>query len=182
MRVISGKVRGLALKTIEGNSTRPTRDMVREALFSIIVNHVPGSNFLDLFAGSGAIGIEALSRGAKYSMFIDKNPECIKIIKENLKKANFIEQAEVCLIDYKKAISKLDENMYDIIYIDPPYNKKMGIDAINMISEKNVLTNDGIIVLETDTDEPVPDTVGQYEKFNYKRYGRNILSLFRRKG
>ena len=182
MRIISGKVRGLSLKTIDSDSTRPTRDMVREALFSILMNQVPESNFLDLFAGSGAIGIEALSRGANFCMFIELNPQCIKIIKENIEKARFQEQAEVYHVDYKKAINKLNEEMFDIIYVDPPYHQEMGIDAIARISEKNALKGDGIIVLETDTNEVVPDEIGRYEKFNYKRYGRNILSLFKRKG
>ena len=181
MRVIAGKVRGLTLKTIDGDSTRPTRDMVREALFSILANDVPDSCFLDLFAGSGAMGIEALSRGANFSMFVDLNPKCIHVIKDNLEKAKFMENAEVYNTDYKKAISKLKENMFDIIYIDPPYNKEMGIDAIDRLSEKNVLKDGGIIILETDTNEVVPEQIGRYEKFNYKRYGRNILSLFRRK-
>ena len=182
MRVIAGKVRGLTLKTIDSDSTRPTRDMVREALFSILANYVPDSYFLDLFAGSGAMGIEALSRGASFSMFIDLNPKCTRVIKENLEKAKFLEASEVYNTDYKKAIQKLSENKFDIIYIDPPYNKEMGVDAINRLSDKNVLKDGGVIVLETDTNEVVPDEIGRYEKFNYKRYGRNILSLFRRKG
>lgn len=182
MRVISGSAKGLNLKTIEGNSTRPTRDMVKEALFSILMNQIQNSSFLDLFSGSGAIGIEALSRGAKFCMFIDLNPACIKVIKENIEKAKFNDFSEVYNTDYKKAINKLKEESFDIIYIDPPYNKEMSVDAIRLISEKNILTKDGIIVLETDTNELVPDSIGIYEKFNYKRYGRNILSLFRRKG
>lgn len=182
MRIISGKVRGLTLKTIDGDSTRPTRDMVREALFSILMNQVSGCAFLDLFAGSGAIGIEALSRGAEFCMFIDSNPQCIKVIKENIEKARFKENTEIYNTDYKIAIKKLKKSMFDIIYIDPPYNHEMGIDAINRLSDVDVLKNDGVIILETDTNEIVPDEIGRYEKFNYKRYGRNILSLFRRKG
>ncbi|MBQ9314367.1 MAG: 16S rRNA (guanine(966)-N(2))-methyltransferase RsmD [Clostridia bacterium] len=159
MRIISGKVRGLTLKTIDGDSTRPTRDMVREAVFSILMNHVPECYFLDLFAGSGAMGIEALSRGAKFSMFIDLNPKCVKVIKENLEKAKYVDSSEVYNTDYKKALNKLNEEMFDIIYVDPPYNKEMGIDAINVISEKNILKEDGIIVLETDTNEYVPEVI-----------------------
>lgn len=181
MRVIAGKVRGLTLKTIDGDSTRPTRDMVREALFSILCNNISGAYFLDLFAGSGAIGIEALSRGAFFSMFVDLNPKCVRVIKENLEKAKFTDVSEVYNTDYKKAILKLSENMFDIIYIDPPYNKEMGLDSMSRLSERNVLKDGGVIILETDTNEFVPDVVGRYEKFNYKRYGRNILSLFRRK-
>ena len=182
MRVISGKAKGMTLKTIDGNLTRPTRDMVREALFSILINYVQDSTFLDLFAGSGAIGIEALSRGASFCMFIDSNPLCIKVIRENVEKAKFSTLSQIYNTDYKNAISKLEEQSFDIIYIDPPYNKEMGIEAIRLVSERNILKHKGIIILETDTNEVVPDIVGIYEKFNYKRYGRNILSLFRRKG
>lgn len=181
MRVVAGKARGLKLETIEGDSTRPTRDVVREALFSILMNYVPNCNFLDLFAGSGAIGIEALSRGAKYAMFIDLNPKCTRIIKRNLEKAKFVDLAEVYNTDYKNAINKMKSKSFDVIYVDPPYNKEMGIDAIKRLYEADVLSGDGIIVLETDTNENVPDEILGYEKFNYKRYGRNILSLFRRK-
>lgn len=159
MRVISGKARGLKLGTIEGDSTRPTRDMVKEALFSILMNEIPDSRFLDLFAGSGAIGIEALSRGADFCMFIDINPKCIRVIKDNIEKANFTEIAEIYNTDYKNALNKIKANEFDIIYVDPPYNKNMGIDAINIISEKDILKENGIIVLETDTNETVPDTI-----------------------
>lgn len=182
MRVVAGKARGLTLETIEGDSTRPTRDVVREALFSILMNYIPDSRFLDLFAGSGAIGIEALSRGAASAMFVDLNSKCTQVIKRNLEKAKFSELAEVYNTDYKKAINKMKPKSFDVIYVDPPYNREMGIDAITRLYEADILGDDGIIVLETDTNEIVPDEILGYEKFNYKRYGRNILSLFIRKG
>lgn len=181
MRVISGKVRGLTLKTIQSDSTRPTRDMVREALFSILINQIPGCSFLDLFAGSGAVGIEALSRGAAFAMFIDNNPQCTQMIRENIAKARMTECAEVYHTDYQKALNKIKEHSFDIIFIDPPYHHEMGIDAIQRISNQNLLKEDGIIVWETDTDEVVPDEIGKFTKFNYKRYGRNRLSFFKRK-
>ena len=156
--------------------------MVREALFSILMNYVPKSEFLDLFAGSGAIGIEALSRGANSCTFVDIDRKCVDVIKENVEKAKFSDYSSIYNMDYKQAISKFSEGCYDIIYVDPPYNKNMGVDSIEMISNKNILKNNGIIILETDTKENVPDEIGRYERFNYKRYGRNILSLFRRKG
>ena len=102
MRVVAGKARGLTLETIEGDSTRPTRDVVREALFSILMNYIPDSRFLDLFAGSGAIGIEALSRGAASAMFVDLNSKCTQVIKKNLEKAKFSELAEVIIQIIKK--------------------------------------------------------------------------------
>ncbi len=182
MRIIAGKKKGLNIKTIDGDSTRPTRDMVREALFSILTNKIYDSRFLDLFAGSGAIGIEALSRGSTFAVFTDINYKCVRVIEENITKAGFNEQAQVYNADYKLALKKLKENKFDIIYIDPPYNKGMGIDAIEKISEYQLLSEDGVLILETDTNEEVPNEIGIYEKYNNKRYGRNILNLFRRKG
>lgn len=123
MRIVAGKRKGLVIKSIDSDSTRPTRDMVREALFSILTNKIMDSKFLDLFAGSGAIGIEALSRGATEAFFADTNPKCIAVIKENLEKAKFNEQAKVFNSDYKLVLKKLQGNKFDIIYIDPPYNK-----------------------------------------------------------
>ena len=182
MRVIAGKARGLTLNTIDGDSTRPTRDMVREAIFSILAFKIPDCNFLDLFSGSGAMGIEAISRGAKSATFIDINPECIKVISKNIEKAKFLEYSKVYNTDYKNAIKKFGNHSFDIVFVDPPYNKEMGIDAITRLSENDILSDGGVIILETDTNEIVPDEIGRYEKFNYKRYGRNILSFFRRKG
>ena len=182
MRIVAGKRKGLVIKSIEGESTRPTRDMVREALFSILVNDINEAKFLDLFAGSGAIGIEALSRGASEAWFSDINPKCTRIINENITKAKFNDQAKVFNTDYKLVLKKLQGSKFDIIFIDPPYNQGLGIDAINKISEYDILSDYGIIILETDTNEEVPDEIGIYEKYNYKRYGRNILNLFRRKG
>lgn len=181
MRVVSGKARGLQLKTIEGDSTRPTKDMVKEALFSILMNKTPDSVFLDLFAGSGAIGIEALSRGVSKAYFSDSNIECIKVIEYNLAKAKMQQDAVVLRRDYLDMIDEIKEVKFDIIFIDPPYNKGLGIKAIERISSYNLLKIDGILVLETDDIETVPDTIEKYERFNYKKYGRNVLNFYKRK-
>ena len=181
MRVVSGNLRGMKLNTIEGETTRPTRDIVKEALFSIIQSYVPDAVVLDLFAGSGAIGIEALSRGSKEAIFVDLNPKCVAVIRENIQKAKLSEVSRIYNTDYKMALKKLQGEKIDIIYVDPPYHKEMGIDAIEKISEYDLLADNGLIVIETDTNEEVPEFIGKYEKFNYKRYGRNILSLYRRK-
>ena len=146
------------------------------------MNYVDDAVFLDLFAGSGAIGIEAISRGAKEAIFIDLNPKCVKVIKENVEKGRILDCSRIYNTDYKMALKKLQGEKIDIIFVDPPYNKQMGVDAIEKISEYDLLTDEGIIILETDTNEDVPELIGRYEKYNYKRYGRNILSLFRRNG
>lgn len=184
MRIIAGKRKGLIIKTIDEDSTRPTKDMVREALFSILTNDTYGSKFLDLFAGSGAVGMEALSRGASAALFVDLNPKCIEVIKENLEKAHMQEDAEVWKSDYQTALEKMnDKNLrFNLIYIDPPYHHGYGIDAIQKISDYDLLMDDGKIIFESDTDEEVPEEIGKFERYNYKRYGRNRLNLFRRKG
>ena len=178
MRVVAGKARGLKLRTIEGDSTRPTKDMVKEALFSIIYDKIQDSVFLDLFAGSGAIGIEALSRGAKEAFFIDVNKECTKIIEENISKAKMMEYSTIYNLDYNTALDKLMNIKFDVIFIDPPYNKGIGLKAIENISEKNILADDGIIVYETDEIEDIPEKIGRYKRYNYKKYGRNILNFY----
>ena len=181
MRVVSGKVRGLQLKTIESDSTRPTKDMVKEALFSILMSKTPDSIFLDLFAGSGGIGIEALSRGAEKAYFSDNNIECIKVIKDNLTKARLIDDAIVFHCDYQKMLEEIKEVKFDIIFIDPPYNRGLGIKAIERISSYNLLKTNGVLILEADEVEEIPDTIGMYERFNYKKYGRNVLNFYKRK-
>ena len=181
MRIVAGRARGLKLKTIEEYSTRPTKDMVKEALFSIIMDYIPDSIVLDLFAGSGGIGIEAISRGAQKCYFIDSNKACIDVIKENLTKAKFLEDSEVLYSDFDKALDKLKDTKFDIIYIDPPYNQGLGLKAINKISSYDMLNSIGVLVFETDSIEDVPEVIGKYEKFKEKKYGRNVLSFFLRK-
>ena len=180
MRIVSGSRRGLKLRSIEGDSTRPTKDMVKEALFSIIQEYTIDAVFLDLFAGSGGIGIEALSRGAKECYFNDNNKECIDVIKENLSKANLEEGAIVYNLDYLDMIEKVRNVSFDIIYIDPPYNKGMGIKAIEKISSYDLLKTSGVLVFETDTFENAPDIIGNYKKFKSKNYGRNYLSFYQK--
>lgn len=178
MRVIAGKARGLTLKTIDGESTRPTRDMVREALFSILIDKVPECTFLDLFAGSGAIGIEALSRGADSAYFCDANKACIDIIKANLEKAKMVDQAQVFYGDYLTILGRLKNKKFDLIFVDPPYNKGMGVLAIEKVSQEELLADNGIIIYETDKVEVVPEVIGKYKRYNHKKYGRNILSFY----
>ena len=182
MRVVSGKARGLKLKTIESDLTRPTKDMVKEALFSIVRNKNQDCVFLDLFAGSGAIGIEALSEGAKMCYFCDINKECFNVITENVEKAKFIEKSKIYNLDYISILDKIKDVKFDIIYIDPPYNKGLGLDAINRISQLAMLKDDGIIVFETDEEEKVPENIGNFKLNKQKKYGRNRLNFYSRSG
>lgn len=139
MRVISGIVKGTKLETLEGKSTRPTLDRVKEALFNILQIEVQDATVLDLFSGSGALGIESLSRGAKFSIMCDKSNEAIEIIKRNVKKTHFEEKVKIIKNDYKKAINILQDYKFDLIFIDPPYDANIGIEAIKDILKLDLL-------------------------------------------
>lgn len=155
--------------------------MVKEALFSTLYDRVLDSIFLDLFAGSGAIGIEALSRGAKEAYFCDISRDCVNIIKENVTKARVIDRAYICNSKYDEFLKNLKDVYFDIIFLDPPYNKNLGIEAIKIISSCNLLKKNGIIIYETDEIEQIPDFICNFERLKTKKYGRSILNFFSRK-
>lgn len=157
MRVIAGKARHLNLKTIEGNDTRPTTDRIKETLFNMINNRLYGIRFLDLFAGSGAIGIEALSRGAEYACFVENNAKAVKCIKENLKFTKLDGLAELMKCDVFTAVTKLDgKPSFDIIFMDPPYNKMLEKEVLLRLKDTTLVNEDTLIIveasLETDFD------------------------------
>lgn len=152
MRVISGKARGTKLNTIESNLTRPTLDRVKESLFNILQNSIEESIILDLFAGSGAIAIEFLSRGAKHAYLCDKSQEACKVIKNNLEKTKMFNDSTIINKDYKKCLYEFEKNniKFDIIFLDPPYESNFAVDAIKIIKELDLLKEQGNIIIETD--------------------------------
>ena len=180
MRVISGTAKGTKLNSIDDISTRPTLDRVKEPLFSMIQNYIPDANVLDLFAGSGALGIESLSRGAKHCTFCDKSYKSIQMLKENIKKTRMEEKSTIFNQDYKNCLAGLEEK-YDIIFIDPPYKQDIAVDAIKRILELNLLAEDGIIILETDEEERELEELKQVEieVYDKRKYGRVRLLFLR---
>ncbi len=134
--------------------------------------------FLIYFQEVGAIGIEALSRGAKECYFSDINPECIKVIKDNITRADFLKQAYIYKLDYFDMLDKVRNVSFDVIYVDPPYNKGFGVKAIERISSYDLLKKNGVLVFETDTGEDAPNLIGKYQKVKSKKYGRNFLSFY----
>ena len=152
MRVISGKARGTKLNTIDSSLTRPTLDRVKESLFNILQNDIEGSVILDLFAGSGAIAIEFLSRGARFAYICDKSYNACKIIKQNLEKTKLVESAMLLNKDYIKCLYELKNinEKIDIIFLDPPYEANLAVNAIKIIKELNILKEQGSIIIETD--------------------------------
>ncbi len=175
MRVITGSARGRRLKTLQGNDVRPTSDKVKEALFSIIQFDIEGRRVLDLFAGSGQLGIEALSRGAVHSVFIDRSREAADIIRENLKVTCFEDCSLVVNADALSYLSMCDIK-FDIVFVDPPYKSELAAAALKNV--ERILNPGAVVVCETAKEEVVPDRLGEYEAKKYK-YGNTVLSVYR---
>ena len=185
MRIISGTARGTKLYTLEGQITRPTLDRVKESLFNIIQNDIANSIFLDLFSGSGAIGLEAASRGAKKVILCDKSKEAIKIIEKNIEKTHLNKKVELYNIDYEALIKTKIKEKIDIVYIDPPYNSDFAIKSIKYIIEKELIDENSNIIIETDDDEKMLENLKniEVEITDKRKYGRAILIFLKiRKG
>ena len=179
MRVITGKARGVALKTPDGMATRPTSDRVKEALFSVIQFDIPGSHVLDLFGGTGQLGIEALSRGAKSAVFVDAAESACKLIQENLKKTKLAEDAKVVRSDYMEYLRRCKE-AFDIIFLDPPYAEVFLENSLNFISEIDILQTNGIIVTERPLDKELPWNFPGFTRSKDYKYGNTLITLFRK--
>lgn len=180
LRVISGSARGHKLKTIKGNTTRPTSDRVKESLFNIIAEYINGADVLDLYAGTGNLGIEALSRGANSAVFVDKSSECISIIQENLKHTKLIDKANLISGDANNTLNKLSQkNMaFDIIFLDPPYSKNFIKEILEIIEKNDIIKNDGIIIAEHDINDSVEEEIGKLKLVRSKKYGDTVLSFY----
>lgn len=153
MRVISGSAKRLQLKTLDGIDTRPTTDRIKETLFNMIAPGLYDCMFLDLFAGSGGIGIEALSRGAMEAVFVERNPKAMSYVKENLKYTKLNHKAITMSMDVMTALYKLEgEKEFDYIFMDPPYGQGMEEAVFSYLSESSLLSEEGIIILETSID------------------------------
>lgn len=186
MRVISGKARGKKLNSLDGITTRPTLDRVKESLFNIIQSKIEEANVLDLFAGSGALGIESLSRGAKTATFCDKSSDAIKIIKRNIEATKFTEQSTIINADYIFLLKKLakQNQKFDIIFLDPPFAKNIATVAVENIINMDLLTEDGILIIETNDlkrEEENLKNNKNVEIFDKRKYG-SIWLIFVRKG
>lgn len=178
MRVITGTARGRKLQEPTGAAIRPTSDMVKESLFSIIQFDIEGRRVLDLFAGTGQLGIEALSRGAASAVFVDDSPEAVKLIRANLKRCDFV--GEVVLGDALRYLERC--NPFDLIFIDPPYDTKLGDRALQKIYEFDILSNGGIIVCESTSEKVMPELDAPYFKRREYRYGKTKLTAYGKGG
>ncbi len=178
MHIISGKFKGRIIEMPKG--IRPSSDKVRESLFEILKNRIEGSKFLDLYCGSGAIGIEALSRGAKSVSFVDNSYNSIKILKKNLSALDILGQSIISI--YQKDVLnavKLFKEGFDIIFIDPPYYKEIAKNTLMAISNYDILARNTLIVVETYKKDILPEEVGILKKFRASIYGDTKLEFFK---
>lgn len=178
--MIAGTAKGHSLKTPKGGQTRPTTDMVKGALFNIIAEHLGGARVLDLFAGTGSLGIEALSRGAEFCTFVDSSRECIDLIRWNLKHTKLMDRSQVQLGDSLIWLGRVAGRQYDIVLLDPPYGRNLVVEALQRLSDGGFLSETGIIIAERDAKDNIPERMGDLKLFRNQSYGGSVLSFYRR--
>ncbi len=183
MRVIAGDKRSMPLKAPEGMNTRPTQDRTKETLFNVLQNDIPGCEFLDLFSGSGAIAIEALSRGARHAILVDNNKSALACIHDNLSFTKLLDVAEVLSMDVLTALNRLQgHGAFDIIFMDPPYDLEIEPQVLEILSESNYCMDDTIVVIEASLKrdwEFLNQT--DFEVYKVKKYKTNQHVFLRRK-
>ena len=179
MRVITGSARGRRLKELEGMETRPTTDRVKEGMFSALQFDIEGRRILDLFAGTGQLGIECLSRGAASAVFVDRRADAVKLIRENLKITDLTDRARVVSADSLEYLKSLREK-FDIILLDPPYEAGLLEPAIETIGKFDILAPHGIIVAEHPAGKVLPVLPAPYRLHKTYRYGKIGMTIFRR--
>lgn len=178
MRVIGGKYKGRYLVNFQADHIRPTTDRVKESLFNILQSYIDGAEVLDLFAGTGNLGIEALSRGAQKVTFVEKNPKSLQLIKENLKALKIEEEYEIQKQDVMKFLKSTGDLQYDLIFIDPPFTEKMAHDVMELLCQSQILKPGGILAIESAKKERMEDQYGSLIRHDKRDYGDKILSLF----
>lgn len=177
MRIISGKYRGKKLLSPKGDRVRPTTDMVKENVFNLLTRDINDSSFLDLFAGSGAIGIEAISRGAKRVVFVDKDRESMEYVRRNLSLID--ERAETMTSDYLSAINKLKGDKFDIIYVDAPYDMHILDEVLEAVKVNNILIDNGQVIYESLAKTNQKSGLSDYELVKSRRYGSVVIDIYR---
>lgn len=175
MRVITGSARGRKLEQLSGDDVRPTTDRVKEAVFSIIQFNIQGRRFLDLFAGSGQMGIEALSRGAAEAVFVDNRRESVEVVKRNLKTTGFDKNSRVIPME---SISYLSANRepFDIVFLDPPYGTGLLQNALEKV--ESVMRKGGIVMCESPFTEELPDKLTEFVKYREYKYGKIKITTY----
>lgn len=181
MRVIGGEAKGRRLKVPRGRATRPTADLVRESLFNILAPRVAGARVLDLFAGSGGVGIEALSRGASEAVFVESDPRALAALKENLDALGLVDRARVIGRNAVRALEGLRASgeRFDLIFADPPYHGPLAGETLAALTDGALLTPHGVLVMEHFAKHPLPKSAGVLRAVRTRRFGESSLTFFR---
>ncbi|QHI73822.1 16S rRNA (guanine(966)-N(2))-methyltransferase RsmD [Aminipila terrae] len=177
MRIIAGDLKGRRLTSPKDEKVRPTSDKVKEAIFSMISDTYYDEMVIDLFAGTGNLGIEAISRGARHCYFGDKSKDSLALIRENINTCKVQDKATVIAGDYEMVLKRISGKA-QIIFLDPPYKDGLMISCIELINDMDLLTEDGYIVAEHSLDEKLPENIGKYQKIKEKRYGKIAVSIY----
>lgn len=181
VRVIAGSARGLKIKTVPSEKTKPTLDRVKESMFSILTGEISQRTVLDLFSGNGGLGIEALSRGAKFAYMNDYNRTCVQIIRENLTHTGFMKRAELSSLDYREALKQYGRagKKFGLVLLDPPYGQGFIPDVLAQISSLHLWEPNCTVMCEHGKEEILPDAVGFFVKEKIRSYGTVSLTLYR---
>ncbi len=181
MRIIGGKYKGFRIKTRKGSSTRPLMARVKKSFFSIIMHELEGARFLDLFAGSGVVGLEALSRGAASCVFVDQNSRCINIIKDNVRQLGLKESVRVIKKRVSTAVNMLESEKehFDIIFIDAPYDTPLTRETVEFIGESSIMHEGTLVIAKVRKDTDMPDHAGALSLHRTQTYGDTALLFYR---
>lgn len=177
MRIIAGDLKGRKLESPKDNRVRPTSDKVKEAIFNIIANFYYDEVVIDLFAGTGNFGIEAISRGARHCYFGDKSRDSLALIRENISKCRVQDKSTIIAGDYEMVLKRIPEKA-QIIFLDPPYKDGLMISCIELINDLDLLEEDGYIIAEHSVSEKLPEVVGKYQLVKEKKYGKIAVSIY----
>ena len=177
MRIIAGDLKGRRLFTPYDNRIRPTTDKVKESIFNIIVEYVEDSVVVDLFSGTGNLGLEAISRGAKRCYFGDKSRESMELTQKNISYCKVQEKCITIIGDYDKVLQKINERV-DLIFLDPPYQQGILENSLELIARRSLLSEDGIIVAEHGTEEALPDKINELIKIKERKYGKTTITIY----
>jgi 16S rRNA (guanine966-N2)-methyltransferase len=179
LRIIGGSLKRRKIRSVEGWATRPTSDRVRESIFNILFDRTKGSHVLDLFAGTGAMGIEALSRGASSATFIDNEKTALLTIKKNIESLTLFSQAVVIAWDIRRNLQCLNHlsDHFDLVFMDPPYHSDLILPTLNHLQKGALLKSEAMIVIEHAAEESVPSDMPGYRSVDERRYGKTGISI-----
>ncbi|WP_342044237.1 16S rRNA (guanine(966)-N(2))-methyltransferase RsmD [Bacillus sp. OTU530] len=180
MRVVSGTCKGHPLKAVPGQTTRPTTDKIKEAIFNMIGPYFDGGVALDLFGGSGGLGIEALSRGMEKAIFVDRDAKAVQVIRQNIESCRLTSQAEVYRNDADRALKALIKRgmAFDLVLLDPPYKQQQLVSLMSVLDQYELLKENGIIMAEHAVDVVLPETVGRLMRRKHEEYGSTAVSIY----